>query len=513
MAFSTLILAAGAGTRMKSEKPKVAHEILGKPLLRWAIDAAWAAGSNHVFTVLGHNHAQTAPLAFDTEIIYQDKLLGTGHAVLMARPALEPLDGDDIVVMSGDTPLLLSQTITQLAERRAQSGAAACLLTFETANPSGYGRIIRDWAPGATERAPNKQAGTDRWTYEDAWQHQGDRTQDIASDTPLVSCPAFRGIVEERDANTKQRQIREVNGGVYCFERSSLFSLLQQLRADNAQKEYYLPDVLTLMVQTGLSVEVIRVVDASELRGINDRIQLAEVQALAQQRVNQRLMRAGVTIFDPKSVWIGPDVELSHDVEILPFTTLTGQTKVGWGTIIGPSSRVNNSTIGQSCVVDESVLIDVILEDRVSVGPRAYLRPGTVMRAGSHAGSHVEIKKSEIGAGSKVPHLSYIGDARLGSEVNIGAGSITCNYDGVHKNPTIIGDRSFIGSDTMLVAPVQIGADSVTGAGSVITNDVPSGTLAIARPPQTNVANWTKRQRKRPTDSEKNEPSDKGANA
>ncbi|MDR1358174.1 MAG: hypothetical protein LBJ48_02295 [Coriobacteriales bacterium] len=274
-----------------------------------------------------------------------------------------------------------------------------------------------------------------------------------------------------------------------------LFTLLRRLGNDNQQGEYYLTDVVALALAAGERVEAIRAPDAGELAGINDRVQLAEATAEAQRRINTRHMLDGVTILDPATAWIGPDVTLASDVEILPLTTLTGKTTIGWGSVIGPLSRVNNSRIGLSCVVDDSVLIDAVLEDRVSVGPRAYLRPGTVMRTGSHAGTHVEIKKSEIGPGSKVPHLSYIGDAVLGSEVNIGAGSITCNFDGHEKHATIIGSRSFVGSDTMFVAPVTMGEDAATGAGSVITSSIPDGTLALARAEQKNCTGWTKKQK------------------
>lgn len=451
MGFSTLVLAAGAGTRMKSHKPKVAHDILGKPLLRWVVDAAKAAGSDEIFTVLGHGRESTAPLAQDTTIIYQDELLGTGHALMMAQPALEAADVETLVVLSGDTPLLESDTIHRLVEQHLSSDADVSLLTMLMDDPTGYGRIVRD--------------------------PQGD----------------FTRIVEHKDAAESERAIDEVNSGVYCLDTANLASILDRLSNDNKQKEYYLTDVAALTLAEGGCVHATMVRDAKELVGINDRVQLAEATAEAQRRINTRHMLDGVTIIDPSSAWIGPDVVLSADVEILPLTTLSGKTTIDWGSVIGPMTRVNNSTIGKSCIVDDSVLIDVVLEDRVSVGPRAYLRPGTIMRTGSRAGTHVEIKRSEIGVNSKVPHLSYIGDALLGGDVNIGAGSITCNYDGTNKHVTEIGDRSFVGSDTMFVAPVKIGEDAMTGAGSVITKDVPNGTLAVSRPEQRMRENWKKK--------------------
>lgn len=454
MGFSTLVLAAGAGTRMKSQKPKVAHEILGKPLLRWVVDAAREAGSDELFVVLGHGRETTAPLVDDTRIVFQDELLGTGHALMMAETALTEAGVKTLVVLSGDTPLLRSSTIAQLVEWHTNGKAAVTLLSMELEDPTGYGRIVRD------------------------------------------SAGAFSCIVEHKDASEAELALLEVNSGVYCFDTKVLFRLLKQLGNDNKQGEYYLTDVAALALADGKVVEVYCTENPEELAGINDRVQLAAATLEAQRRINTEHMLNGVSILDPSSVWIGPDVELSYDVEILPLTSLMGKTSIGWGSVIGPMSRINNSVIGKSCVVDDSVLIDSILEDRVSVGPRAYLRPGTIMRSGSRAGTHVEIKNSDIGADSKVPHLSYIGDATLGTEVNIGAGSITCNYDGSKKHATKIGSRSFIGSDTMFVAPVEIGEDAVTGAGSVITKDVPAGALGITRPEQFNKENFKKKKAK-----------------
>jgi bifunctional UDP-N-acetylglucosamine pyrophosphorylase/glucosamine-1-phosphate N-acetyltransferase len=473
---------------MRSQKPKVAHEILGKPLVRWVVDAAYAAGSDNMFVLLGHGREQTEPLVPDTKIVYQDELLGTGHAVMMARSAVEAQGITELVVVSGDTPLLKPSTLAKLVAHRTQSNAAAGVLTFQAPDPHGYGRIIRSSLPEPPDGADNTTAGE---SYLDNTLANGVISE--AAAPALASLGDFERIVEEKDATAAQKRIREVNSGIYCFDCAALFSHLDRLEAKNAQQEYYLTDVLALMRAAGEKVIVVESADASELMGINDRVQLAEAANVARRRINEQHMRAGVTIHEPHSVWIGPDVQLENDVEILPFTVLSGKTTVAWGSVIGPGSRVNNSTIGQSCVVDASVLVDVRLEDRVSIGPMAFLRPGTVMRSGSRAGTHVEIKNSDIGADAKVPHLSYIGDATLGSDVNIGAGSITCNYDGFGKHPTVIGAHSFIGSDTMLVAPVIVGEHVVTGAGSVITTDVPDGALAISRPEQRNVEGWTKR--------------------
>jgi bifunctional UDP-N-acetylglucosamine pyrophosphorylase/glucosamine-1-phosphate N-acetyltransferase len=305
-------------------------------------------------------------------------------------------------------------------------------------------------------------------------------------------------IVEEKDATEAERAVRECNSGAYCFDVPVLLECLGKLGNDNAQGEYYLTDIIGLCVEAGLSVEAF-VVDAEETQGINDRAQLARASRSMQQRINAAHMAAGVTMLDPSLVWIGADVVLEQDVELLPLTMLFGTTRVGSGSVLGPNTRVTDSVVGRECRVEESVLLGAVLADGVSCGPRAYLRPGTVMRAGSKAGTHVEIKNSIIGPNSKVPHLSYIGDATLGEDVNIGAGSITCNYDGLAKNPTVIGDRAFIGSDTMFVAPVNVGADAVTGAGSVITSDVPDGSLAVERAKQEVIRDWTRRREERKT--------------
>jgi bifunctional UDP-N-acetylglucosamine pyrophosphorylase/glucosamine-1-phosphate N-acetyltransferase len=379
---------------------------------------------------------------------------------LDSRCAAAPLRKNDsessVVVLCGDTPLITPETIAALVASQQESGAAACLLTHRLDNPTGYGRIIRD--------------------------ERGDVIR----------------IVEEKDATPEQRVVRECNSGAYCFDVPVLLESLQKLDNRNAQGEYYLTDVIGICVAEGRGVKA-HVVDATETLGINSRAQLAQATGVMQRRINAAHLEAGVTMLDPALVWIGPDVTLENDVELLPLTLLFGTTSVASGSVLGPNTRVTDSEIGHRCLVEESVLIGTVLEDDVSCGPRAYLRPGTVMRVGSKAGTHVEIKNSTVGPGSKVPHLSYLGDATLGEDVNIGAGTITCNYDGAVKNPTVIGDRAFIGSDTMFVAPVNVGTDAVTGAGSVITQDVPDGALAIERAKQETVRDWARKHRERKT--------------
>jgi len=470
MPFATLILAAGAGTRMKSERAKVAHALLGKPMIRWIVDAAaaatgLAAGSvaaanppsqgadaAQVITVIGHQREQVEQLVADTTIVVQEERLGTGHAVMMARSKLLELPADtSLVVLNGDTPLITAATISALAVARAEDAAAATVLTFKLDDPTNYGRIIRDHADKVLR------------------------------------------IVEEKDATPEERACKECNSGAYCFELSALLAQLDKLSNDNAQGEYYLTDVIGLYVAEGLPVTA-HIVDAEEVQGINSRVQLALASKALQRRINKEHMEAGVTMLDPELVWVEAGVEIENDVELLPLTFLRGVTRVGSGSVLGPNTRVTDSTIGRGCHIVETEIIDALLEDNVACGPRAYLRPGTVMKAGSKAGTHVEIKNSTVGSNSKVPHLSYIGDATLGSDVNIGAGTITCNYDGISKNPTTIGDRAFIGSATMLIAPVTVGADAVTGAGSAIAKDVPESALALERNKQTTIENWKERQ-------------------
>lgn len=452
MNAKALILAAGAGTRMKSVKPKVAHEMLGKPLVRWVVDAAREAGCLEVHTVIGTGKEVVEPLLSDCVISYQLEMLGTGHTVMCAADKFKDFDGC-IFVLCGDSPLIRPRTLQELIADHEETGAACTVLTMEPRNPEGYGRIIRD------EKNPEQ----------------------------------ILGIVEQKDCTPEQEEICECNSGIYCFDAQALLERLPRLSRDNAQGEYYLTDILGLMVEDGLKVEGLIVEDETECMGVNSRSQLAVASQVAQYRINEQWMAQGVTMLDPSTVWIGPDVALSRDCEILPLTMLWGNTSVGEGSVLGPNTRLTNCTVGCDCIIDETVAIDAQIDNRVSCGPRAYLRPGTHLCDDSKAGTSVEIKKSTIGIGSKVPHLSYIGDTTMGAGVNIGAGSITCNYDGVNKNKTVIGDNSFIGSDTMLIAPVNIGNDVVIGASSAISKDVPDGALAVERSEQKIIKDWVKK--------------------
>ncbi len=449
MNAAALILAAGAGTRMKSSKPKVAHEIMGKPLVRWVVDAAHGAGINQLVSVVGHAREQVEPLVSDTTIVVQEEQLGTAHAVNMAREAVLGAC-DSLVVLTGDSPLVTSETIAKLVALREESAAGVVVLTMEAEDPTGYGRIVRD---------ENAQVAA---------------------------------IVEQKDCSPEQALITECNSGFYCFDTQLLFDALNEVSTDNAQGEYYLTDVLAIARAHGREVLGLKAADPDECLGVNSRRQLSQATKSLQTRINNYHMDNGVTLWDPATTWIGPDVVIDTDVEILPQTIIVGSSKIGTGSLIGPCTRLTDTTVGAHCVLDETVAIETVIDDEVECGPRAYLRPATHMCKGSKAGTHVEIKKSTIGEGSKVPHLSYIGDCTMGSGVNIGAGSITCNYDGKAKWPTVIEDDVFIGSDTMMVAPVKLGRHCLVAAGSVVTKDASPESLILGRARQVEKEGWNK---------------------
>ena len=451
---AAIIMAAGMGTRMKSKKPKVAHEILGKPLVRWVVDAAHAAGIDRVVTVVGCGREHVVPLVDDTAVVVQERQVGTANAVAVCEPALEGFEGS-VVVLSGDCPFVSPDTIRALVDERERVDAAVVVLTMRPADPFGYGRIIRDGA--------------------------GDLVR----------------IVEQKDATPEEAAVAECNSGIYCFDARALFDALRQVDSDNAQGEFYLTDVVGISRAAGRTTRAVLVGDEAECLGVNSRGQLARLTREIQHRINERHMAAGVTMTDPDLVWIGPDVAIDPDVEILPMTFLYGTTSVGEDSVVGPNTRLTDTHVGRGCVVDETVAIEAQIDDGATCGPRAYLRPGAHLCEGAKAGTHVEIKKSTIGKGSKVPHLSYVGDATIGEGCNLGAGTITCNYDGRSKFKTVIGDDVFVGSDTMLVAPVELGSGSMVGAGSVITKNVSPDALAIARGRQTEIEGWAARRREK----------------
>jgi bifunctional UDP-N-acetylglucosamine pyrophosphorylase/glucosamine-1-phosphate N-acetyltransferase len=451
-----VIIAAGEGTRMRSATPKLLHPLCGRPLIEWTVEAAKQAGAGKVVVV--DNPAKTLEEALDdkVELAIQEQPRGTADAV---RAAADHIDSAGVViVLNGDNPLFTAETIRRLAESHERSGAGATIVTAVLDDPRSFGRVVRA-RDGTVERVVETKAAG--------------------------------------DATALEREIREVNAGLYAFDAELLKTALSEVRPDNAQGELYLPDVLPAIRRHERTVLAYEVEDPLETLGVNDRRELAEVRAIAQLRIHERHMLAGVTIVDPDTTVIDADVELAADVTIQPFTTLTGNTRVGTGSIVGPLSTIADTVIGERSKVIHSYTTQAEIGNDVSVGPFAYLRPGTKLRDGSRAGTFVEIKNSDVGRGSKVPHLSYIGDAEIGEKTNLGASTITANYDGYRKHRTTIGNRVKTSVDTTLVAPVEIGDDAYTGAGSVITKDVPPGALGIARERQHNIEGYAEQRKAR----------------
>jgi bifunctional UDP-N-acetylglucosamine pyrophosphorylase/glucosamine-1-phosphate N-acetyltransferase len=449
-----VILAAGQGTRMRSSTPKLLHPLCGRPLLTWTVAAARAAGAAKVVVVGGPDRALAPGLPDDVVLAVQAEARGTADAV---QAAAAEIDRDaPVVVLNGDVPLVTGESLRQLAVAHSEQGAAATMLTMVLPDPSGYGRVVRG-PDGAVERVvETKKPG---------------------------------------DATPQELEIREVNGGVYAFAGGELLDALAEVRSDNAQGELYLPDVLPILRARGGKVGAHLVDDPALALGVNDRGDLAKVRAEAQRRILAAHMAAGVTIVDPGSTVIDEGVEIGADTVIAPFTSLHGATRVGGGCQVGPHSTLLDAVLGDGVAVPHSYLTSCTVEDGASVGPFAYLRPGAVLREGAKVGTFVEVKNSDVGAGTKVPHLSYIGDADIGPGSNLGAGTITANYDGARKHRTTIGARVKGGVDTAFVAPVTVGDDAWTAAGSVITEDVPDGALGVARSRQRNVERYSERKK------------------
>lgn len=428
---------------MRSNTPKVLHELCGRPMVLWSVRAALQAGAGRVIVVDSPARALEPVLPEDVELAVQERADGTGGAVAAAiahlaagAPGSLP-EESPLVVLSGDVPLVSAEAIRELTDAHERDGAAATMATTTLEDPTGYGRVVRDKS-GRVERVVETKA--------------------------------------DGDATPEQRQIREVNTGLYAFSVTALADALGRLEPDNAQGELYLPQVFQLLRQAGLAVAAHPVDDSALVLGVNDRVALARVRMVAQQQIHQRHQRAGVEIVDPHATVIDADVEIGADTVIEPFCTIRGATRIGAG-----------------CTIRHSYLVDCTIEDGASVGPFAYLRPGAVLRAGAKVGTFVEVKNSDIGPGAKVPHLSYVGDADVGERSNLGAGSITANYDGREKHRTKIGKRVQGGVNTAYVAPVTVGDDTYTAAGSVITEDVPAGALAVARARQRNIADYGER--------------------
>jgi bifunctional UDP-N-acetylglucosamine pyrophosphorylase / glucosamine-1-phosphate N-acetyltransferase len=452
-----VVLAAGRGTRMKSALPKVLHEAAGLSLIEHVLRVSAALAPESITVIVGHEAGRVREALGERRglaFALQEPQLGTGHALLQAEPLLKGASGT-VVLLSGDVPLLRSETLAALIAQHHSSGAAATVLTARVPDPAGYGRIVR---------------------------HAG----------------AISAIVEHKDATDEQRRIDEINSGIYAFDVESLFDALQEIGASNAQGEYYLPDLVTIYRRRGRVVETVTAGDPAEILGVNSRKELADVGAILRARRNDALMESGVTIVDPASAFIGPDVTIGRDTTIHPGVYLEGRTAVGSNCVIHSGVRIIDSQIGEGVVIGNFCLItDSRVERGARVGPFAQLRPQSVVGEEAHVGNFVELKKTTMGRGSKANHLAYLGDATIGEKVNVGAGTITCNYDGVAKYPTVIEDGAFIGSDSQLIAPVKVGKGAYVAAGSSITADVPADALAIARGKQVNKDGWVSRNKKK----------------
>lgn len=453
---TVVVLAAGLGTRMKSGLAKALHPLAGRPLVQHVLNAASGIGPEKIILVLGHqaDRVRAAVEEYRPEIVLQHEQLGTGHAVSRAKEAIAASAGGPVVVLCADTPLLTAATLQSLLALHQKTMSAITLITADAEEPYGYGRIVR------TKTGVSK-------------------------------------VVEEKDATPAQRKIREVNAGIYCFDPTFLLDSLDRLRNDNAQGEYYLPDAVRLAVRQKRKVSALRCAEPDEVLGVNTRKELSLAETVLRCRTNNTWMLAGVTLLEPETTFIGDQVVIGRDTILYGNVRLEGRTSIGEACTVFPGSRISNSVLGSSvtvkdcCVIEESEILS-----HAAVGPFAHLRPGTVIGERARIGNFVEIKKSTIGEGSKANHLSYIGDATIGRDVNIGAGVITCNYDGFQKFQTVIEDGVFVGSDAQLVAPVRIGKGALIAAGATITKDVPADALAISRVPQAVREGFSARRRK-----------------
>lgn len=490
-----IIMAAGLGKRMRSKLGKVLHPVAGRPMILYAVELAERLTDEGVAVVVGHQADQVRavldsyragkpgsvesrpligrekgmtahiknPASKGSSILIaeQTQQLGTGHAVMQARSAILRARGraaGTYLILNGDTPLLTEATVQQLLKVHADEKAAVTILTARLDDPTGYGRVIRAHTLGEPRHVLK--------------------------------------IVEDRDATVSESAVQEINVGTYVVDGAFLFQALDQLQPKNAQQEYYLTDMVKLAVDRGLGVSAMVVSDADEGLGVNSRRQLAMAERVIRERIRVQWMQEGVTLHDPATTWIDADVRIGQDTVLYPHVTLEGCTSLGQDCVIRSHTRLTNTTVGTGVVIQDScVITDAQLEDSVSVGPFAHLRPGSVVRRKAKVGNFVEMKKTELGEGAKANHLSYLGDARIGKGVNIGAGTITCNYDGYHKFETVIEDEVFIGSDTQLVAPVKVGRGSVIAAGTTITQDVPPNSLAISRTVQANRVGWASKRR------------------
>jgi bifunctional UDP-N-acetylglucosamine pyrophosphorylase/glucosamine-1-phosphate N-acetyltransferase len=452
-----VILAAGKGTRMKSAMPKVLHRVGGTPMIDRVIASAACLRPRSTTVVVGHqSDALKAALRSHSGLTFvvQEPQLGTAHALLMTEPTLRTASGT-LVMLSGDVPLLTANTLKTLVDRHESTRAAVTVVTAVVDNPAGYGRIVR-------------------------------------------SGEKIARIVEHRDASESEREIREINSGIYAFAVDGLFDALKDIAAENAQAEYYLPDIVALYRSRGRGVETVTVTDVDEIRGINSRIELAAVSRIVRQQKNTELMAAGVTIEDPQTTYVDPDVTIGPDTIVHPGVSIEGRTTIGSNCEIHSGARIVDSRLGDRVTVrNHCVINNSSLENDSAVGPFAHLRESVVVREHARIGNFVELKKTTLGAGSKAMHLAYLGDAQIGQLVNIGAGTITCNYDGVNKNQTTIEDGAFIGSDTQLIAPVTVGSGAYVGSGTTVRENVPPGALAVSAGKQRNFDGWVATKKKR----------------
>lgn len=446
-----VILAAGQGTRMKSKLYKVLHPVCGKPMVQHVVSQISKLHIDDIVAVIGHGaELVKAELGDQCQYVLQEEQLGTAHAVMQAKDILQDKEGVTLVVC-GDTPLIRAETMESLFEHHEATKAMATVLTAVTDNPTGYGRIIR-----------NEQGLVEK-------------------------------IVEHKDASEEERAVKEINTGTYCFDNKALFAALNQVSNDNVQGEYYLPDVIEILKRAGETVSAYITDDFSETLGVNDRVALAQAEGIMKKRINEFHMRNGVTIIDPENTYIEVDAEIGQDTIIYPGTIISGDTKISSDCIIGPNSEIKNCYVGEGTLIRQSVAHDSQIGSKVTIGPFAHIRPQSQISDEVRIGNFVEIKKTVFGHGSKASHLSYIGDAEIGSDVNIGCGSITVNYDGKNKHLTRIEDGVFIGCNSNLVAPVKVGKEAYIAAGSTVTKDVPGNSLAIARARQVNKENYAEK--------------------
>lgn len=449
--IATVILAAGRGKRMRSKRAKVLHHLCGMPMILYPLKIAERL-SERVVVVVGHQGEDVERLLEGRTLktVIQDQLLGTGDAVKRTRDALFDFDGD-ILILNGDLPLIREKSLRDLIRLHRHTASPVTIVTAIMEDPTGYGRVIRD------------------------------------RDGRLIK------IVENADANDHEREIKEINVGIYIFRKDLLFWALGRIDPNNRQGEYYLTDIIGVISEKGEEINTITFA-SDEVVGINNRADLAKAESIMRRRISDRLMLKGITIIDPINTGIDYDVKIGIDTTIYPYSWIEGRSRIGEDCIIGPHVRIRDSVIGNGVEIkDASIITGSRIESGVVIGPFAHIRPGSLLKKGARIGNFVEVKNSRIGKGSRANHLSYIGDAKIGKEVNIGAGTITCNYDGLSKHATTIGDRVFVGSDTQFIAPVKIGKGSIIGAGSTITEDVPPDSLALSRAKQVNKKGWAKK--------------------